>query len=177
MRIAFAFILAFSTSAFAASPYKQSLANKSNAYLQDGVFTGGRAGMGSSLLNVRRTYSQRAAIERVIVDLGDQDMRPTGKKMPYFQASVDAKANRVIVDLAQLQMSRVTETQLKKLFRSSPYVASVEYSVDPADKTGSIILNLKRPMKLEVFQLLAAKKPSRVVLDLTPAAVTSVKRR
>ncbi len=132
--------------------------------------------MGASLLNVRHAFSERMGIERVIVDLGDQDLRPTGKRMPYFQAAVDAKTNRVIFDLAQLQMSKVTEPQLKNLFRKSPYVASVDYSLDPEDKTGSIILNLKRPMRLEVFQLLDAKKPSRVVLDLTPASTMSVKR-
>src|SRR5438128_53446 len=93
---------------WAASPYKQSLEVKKNIYAVDGVFTGGRAGGGTSLLNVRRIFSPKAKIERVTIDLGDKDAKPAGKNMGYFQVSVDAKDNRVVVDLSQLKMSRVS---------------------------------------------------------------------
>lgn len=161
-------------SAFASSPYKQSLTVKKSAYLQDGTFTGGKAGAGSTLLGVRRAFSKKAMIERVIVDLGDKDAKPSGTEPGYFQASVDAENNRVVLDLAQLRMSAVSEQKLKEIFKQSPFVASVEFTLDPEDKAGTMVLNLKRPMQLEVFQLLDRKKSARVVMDLTPARKTTM---
>lgn len=163
---------------FAASPYKQSLTVKKNSYIQDGVFTGGQAGSGSTLLGVRRAYSAKAKLERVIVDMGDKDgksARP--ENMGYFQASVDASRNRVVLDLAQLKMSMVTERSLAETFKKSPYVKSVEFTLDPEDKAGSLVLNLKRPMRLETFRISAPGKPARVVMDLTPAARMQVRTR
>jgi hypothetical protein len=152
----------------AMTPYKTSLSVKKNAYVLDGVFTGGKAGQGTSLLSIRKSFSARAELERVIIDLGDKDAKPAGRDMGYFQASLDAGNNRLVLDLAQLRLSKVTEAQVQRLFKNDPYVASVDMTMDPQDKSGTLVLNLKRPMKLEVFQLLADKKPARIVLDLTP---------
>ncbi len=154
--------------AFASSPFKQSLTQKTNVYVKDGLFIGGVAGQGASLLNVRRSFSKAANLERVIVDLGDKDAKPSGKNMSYFQASMDSAHTRVILDLAQLRMTMVSEQRVRQAFKNSPFVASVEFTLDPEDKAGTIILNLKQPMQLEVFELLAAKKPARVVMDLKP---------
>jgi len=156
--------------AFAASPYKQSLTTKSNSYVKDGVFTGGKAGQGSSLLGVRRTFSDKARVERVIVDLGDHEAKPAGRNPGYFQVAMDSKNNRVVMDLSQLRFSKVTEQQLKSIFAKSPYVSSVSLTLDPEDRAATMVLKLKRPMRLEVFQLLDNKKPGRVVMDLTPLA-------
>jgi hypothetical protein len=74
----------------------------------------------------------------------------------------------VVLDLAQLTTSNISEAQLKQTFKKSPFISSVELTLDPEDKAATMVLNLKRPMKLEVFELLAKGKPSRVVMDLTP---------
>lgn len=163
-------VSAVSVSAWGFTPYKRSLTVKKNAYLTDGVFTGGAAGQGASLLSVRHAYSAKARLERVIVDMGDKQAQPAGKDMGYFQASMDAKNNRVVLDISQLRFSKVSEQQVQNLFRKSPYVASVNFTLDPEDKAATMVLNLKRPMKLEVFQLLKPKAPARIVMDLTPKA-------
>jgi hypothetical protein len=173
--LGFALLLSVGSVAMASSPFKQSLTMKKNHYLADGLFIGGKAGNGSSLLGLRRAFSAKAALERVIVDLGDGDGKPAGKHLGYFQASVDAGQNRVVLDLAQLKLSKISEQQIKGLFKDSPYVASVEFTLDPEDKAGTMVLNLKRPMQLEVFELLDSRKPGRVVLDLTPARTTRMK--
>jgi hypothetical protein len=172
----FVVALVFFGSAFqalAATPYKRTLSVKSNSYLKDGVFIGGKAGEGTSLLGVRRAYSAKAKLERVIVDLGDQDARPAGMNPGYFQVSMDAATNRVILDLAQLRLSKVSEAQVQNLFRKSPYVADARLTLDPEDKAATMVLKLKRPMRMEVFQLKNKKKPGRVVIDLTPAVARS----
>lgn len=163
------------TEARAASPFKQSLEGKKNTYLQDGLFIGGKAGSGASILGVRRLYSKKAQIERLIVDLGDGEGKPLVKEASYFQASVDRKQNRIVLDLTQLKMSMVSEQAIRNLLKDSPYVASADFTLDPEDKAASLVLNLKRPMRLEVFQLLDKKKAARLVLDLKPASQTAVK--
>ncbi len=164
--------LCFVSEGWAATPYKKTLNQKKNSYMSDGVFVGGKSGQGSALLGVRRTHSKKAQIERVILDLGDKDER-SSREMPFYQVSVDSGSKRIVLDLAQLKFSRVTEAQLKTLFSKSPYVQSVALSFDPEDKGATMVLDLKRPVRLEVFQLLDKKKPARVVMDLKP--VTSAR--
>lgn len=156
------------TGVWAASPYKQTLNVKKNQYTEDGVFIGGKAGSGISLLNVRRVYSPKAKIERVTVELGDKEAKPAGKNIGYFQVSLDSKENRVVIDLSQLKFSRVSEAAVQNLFKKSPFVTSVALTLDPEDKAGTMILNLKRPMKMEVFQSVVDGKPGRIVMDLSP---------
>jgi|GEM_PF-1523743 len=173
-------LLAFTLSGFsalAATPYKRTLSVKSNAYVKDGVFIGGKANEGTSLLGVRRTYSGKAKIERVIVDLGDHEAKPAGRNPGYYQVSMDSANNRVVMDLAQLRFTKISEAQLQNLFRGSPYVSEAQLTMDPEDKAATMVLKLKRPMRLEVFQLMDKKKPGRVVMDLTPASSSSLQMR
>jgi hypothetical protein len=104
----------------------------------------------------------------VTVELGDKEIKPAGKDIGYFQVSLDSKENRVVVDLSQLKYSRVTESAVQNLFKKSPYVASVSLTLDPEDKAASMVLNLKQPVKMEVFQQLQAGKPGKIVMDLSP---------
>jgi hypothetical protein len=161
--------------AMAATPFKRALTMKMNSYLTDGVVVGGVASSGASILGARRIYSAKAKIERLILDLGDREAKPSAGRIGFFQASVDSKQNRVELDVAQLHICNVTETQLKNLFKNSPYVADVQLTMDPEDKTGTLVLKLKRPMQLEVFEMMDKKKPSRVVLDLRPAPATEMR--
>lgn len=153
---------------WAATPYKKTLTVKKNQYAEEGVFVGGKAGGGSSLLNVRRIFSPKAKLERVILDLGDKEAKPAGRNIGYFQVSLDSKENRVVVDLSQLKLSRVSEMAVQNLFKKSQYVASVGLTLDPEDKAATLVLNLKRPMKLEVFQILKDNAPGKIVMDLSP---------
>jgi hypothetical protein len=161
----------------AATPYRRALDSKQNRYVTEGVFTGGRAGLGSSILAVRRSYSAKARLERVVVDLGDREAKPAGTSIGYFQAALDPGRKRLVLDISQLRLSKVSEQQVQRLFKKSPYVSSVELTLDPEDKAATMVLNLKRPMRVEVFQLLKAKAPGRIVMDLAPAASTPARRR
>ncbi len=161
----------------AASPYKQTLSSKKNIYAHDGVFIGGKAGAGTSLLNVRRVFSPKAKLERVILDLGDEKAKPAGKNIGYFQVSLDARENRAVVDLSQLKLSRVSEAAVQNLFKKSPFVESVSLTLDPEDKAATMVLNFKRPMKLEVFQQLKSNQPGRIVMDFSPKVKATTVRK
>ena len=151
--------------------FVQTLDGKKNRYMSEGVFTGGKAGTGATVLGVRRTFSAKAQIERLIIDMGDKDGKPDKNALSYFQASMDPSTNRLVLDLTQLRTTRITEQKLKDVIRSSAFVRDAEFTLDPEDKTGSMVFHMKRPMKMEVFQLHAKGKPSRVVIDLKPVAV------
>jgi hypothetical protein len=146
-------------------------ATKKNAYHHQGVFTGGMAGTGTSLLTVRRSFAKKSALERVIIDLGDREAKPAGLKMGYFQAALDAKNNRLVLDVAQLRMSKVTEGQLQRLFKASPYVRTVSLTLDPQDGAATMVLDLKRPVRLEVFRSVKKGAPARIVMDLQPRTI------
>lgn len=155
------------TAAWGATPYKQTLNVKKNSYLREGVFTGGKAGEPTSLLGVRRTYSGKAGIERVIMDMGDGEAKPLrGSDLSYFQVAMDQSNRRIVVDLAQLKYAKINEGQLRQIFRKSPMVKSASLTFDPEDKAGTMVLELKKPARLEVFRLGGAKKNGRLVLDL-----------
>ncbi len=118
---------------------------------------------------VRRAFSAKANLERVIIDLGDKDAKPAGKNPGYYQVAMDSANNRVVVDLAQLRLSKVSESQIQTLFRKSPNVISAQLTLDPEDQAATMVLQLKRPMRMEAFQLAKNGKPGRVVIDLKPA--------
>lgn len=161
-------ILLIAQATEAASPYKKTLSVKKNNYSADGVFIGGKAGAGTTLLNVRRIFSPKAQVERLVLDLGDKDAKPSGKEIGYFQVSMDSAQNRAVIDLAQLKLSRVSETAVRNLFKKSPYVETVNLTLDPEDKAGTMVVQFKKPMKMEVFQQLKSGHPGRVVIDFTP---------
>lgn len=152
--------------AFSASKYKQALDKKIDAYLDEGIVVGGRAGRGYSLLKVRRDLSTKLGMERVILDIGDLEGRPALGKVNYFQATVEKNPPRVVIDLAQLSRSAVDEATLKKTFAKSPYVKNVELSSDPEDHSASMVIFLRQPMLVEVFEMPSDKKASRIVLDM-----------
>jgi hypothetical protein len=99
------------------------------------------------------------------VALGDKDAKPLVEELSYFQASLDASNLRVVLDISQLRLSKVSEQQVQRLFKKSHYVSSVDLTLDPEDKAATMVIHLKRPMRLEVFQM---SKPARIVIDLTP---------
>jgi hypothetical protein len=151
---------------WASTPFKQSLDVKKNAYMTDGVFTGGKSSaQGVSLLAVRHVFSAKAQLERVIVALGDKESKPLKEDVGFFQASMDAGSRRAVLDISQLKQSRVSEAQVQQLFKKSPYVRSVDFTLDPEDKAATMVINFKQPMRMEVFHL---RKPARIVMDLKP---------
>jgi hypothetical protein len=164
------------TTSYAASPFKRTLSVKKHNYIKDGTFTGGRAGAGVSVLDVRRVYAAKLGVERVIVEIGDKDGKiGPADQFGYFQASVDSTHNRIILDLAQLRMTDVTEQKLKTVFKKSAFVKSAEFTVDPEDKGATLVLNLKRPARLEAYRMVSNGKPARIILDMAAASSVRVK--
>jgi len=156
---------------------KKALDKKVDAYVQDGVIIGGRAGQSYSLLNVRRDVSPKIGMERVILDIGDMDGKPLRGGVNYFQASVEKNPARIVLDLAQVNRSAVTEAKLKKTFLKSPYIKRVELMADPEDRSATMVLYLKESMGVEVFEMPSNKRASRIGIELKKEGVKTVGAR
>lgn len=157
------------TGAQAASPFKKSLTKKTGKYISEGVIIGGRVGRGYTLLNVRRSFSKKKKVERVVLDIGDLKGKPILGEVNYFHVSVDRDLSRVVVDLSQVSRSGVDQAKLLKMFRKSPMVKTAEITYDPEDVSTNLILKMKRPTNVEVFQLSEPNAPGRIVIDMKPA--------
>ena len=149
--------------------YKRALSTKTDQYVGQGVFTGGQAGPGFTLLNVRRENSKNQTLERVILDIGDREGKPLLNRLGYFHVSVEKEPSRVVIDLSQVLRSRVSEISLGKLFLKSPFVCRAEMSMEIGDNTAKIVLDTKVPVVAEVFEMPSKNKPSRIVIDIKKA--------
>jgi hypothetical protein len=155
--------------AFAASIYKKALPEKKNLYSTSGVIIGGEAGSTFTLLNVRHQGSSKSGLERVLLDLGDHEGKPLKNQLSYYHVSIEKNPSRVVIDLSQVNKSRVSEAALAKLFAKSNLVKSTELMMDPEDNSAKLILNMRGPIAAEVFEMPSNKKASRVVIDLKKA--------
>ncbi|MCB0349920.1 MAG: hypothetical protein KDD38_01980 [Bdellovibrionales bacterium] len=141
-------------------------ANKRHTYIEYGTISGGESGAAFTLLNVRRIFSAKDKIERILLDLGDAYGKPLKGQVSYFQAAIEKENPRVVIDLSQMLASGVNEEAIKKSFKASPFVKEAKINFDPLDSTITIQLLLKKNMKLEAFMLPSKDKASRIAIDL-----------
>lgn len=164
--IALGLLFSLSQWSFAVPVQKKALDKKIDSYLSEGVVVGGRAGQGFSLLNVRRDLSVAKKMERIILDIGDLEGRPIRGQAAYFHASIEKNPPRVVIDLAQLNRAGVNEQKLKQIFLKSPYVKKVELTSDPEDRSANMTILLKQKMGVEIFEMPAHNRTSRIIIDL-----------
>lgn len=166
--------LVFPTGAWGLKDYRRAMPKKINSYLSEGVFIGGVAGRGFSLRNVTRRFGAKSKIERVVVDIGDENGEPLIGPAAYFHIEVDQQNSRVVMDLSQVQRSKLSVDQLKKIFSKSPYVALESIGYDPQDRATNLTLRMKRPIMVEIFSPEGEKKPGRIVMDLKPGKLAMI---
>ncbi|NCN42194.1 hypothetical protein GW916_13205 [bacterium] len=159
-------ITAFLGPAWGISAYKKALEVKSNKYIDSGTFIGGEAGESYSLLKVRRQMDTKSGIERIVLNLGDQNGKILKGKTGFFQINLEPKAGRIVIHLSQVNQSQVSPTELASAFKESPFVKSTEMILDPEAASTNLVLNLKTSVKAEVIELSKKGKPGRIVLDL-----------
>lgn len=131
---------------------------------EKGAVTGGLAGTGFSLTNI--TLAKIAGKERIVIDVGDKTGAPLKGYPGYFHAELQEKPNRLVIDFAQTPATMIDEKFIDKQLKASGVVAKSTLLVDPTDQTLSLILDLKKKAKAQIFQVPGQKGTGRVVVDL-----------
>lgn len=160
-------LLQFTTSSVSANMAKNAEAESSNGFLTEGSFRGGGAGIGFSLLRLKRVYSTDGMSERLIFEIGDKDGQAFIGQPGYFHAQLFKKPSKLSLDLSQLLKSQVTSKELKKIFKKSKLVKSASITSDAADNSTNISIQFKSSVKMRVFTLSNQTSSPKLVIDFT----------
>ncbi|MEK6555786.1 MAG: hypothetical protein AABZ31_11125 [Bdellovibrionota bacterium] len=144
---------------------KSALTKKTNQYIRDGQFFGGKSGNGYSLTDVRRVYSNVDKVERVILELGDEQGLPT-TDLAYFQVNLYKDLKRIDIDMAQMRGAALDQKKVEALFKASPNVKSVKLNYDPEDHSIIVQLLLKQEAEIEVIKMPGTQKHGKIALDI-----------
>lgn len=130
-----------------------------------GSVSGGIAGTGFSLLDLRRTADAQKKVERVVIDIGDMEAKPQKGYPAYFHAELKSNPDRLILDLDQTPISRLDEGRLSDRFKKSLFVKKTSMILDPEDKALNLTWDLKPNTGVRIFQVKGDKTPAKVVID------------
>lgn len=159
-------LLCFGFTAQASIPSLQAITKKSDRYVVDGLVRGGEAAKAFSFRDLRWAYGQQKKIERLIFEFGDVKGESIKHRPGYFQANIDGKNQRILIEFSQVVGSALNQTELQKRIKKSPYIKSVKMIFDPEDSSLTISLSLKQKIKAEVFELPTKSMGGRLALDL-----------
>jgi hypothetical protein len=127
------------------------------------VFTGGVAGVGFTLLDVKTLQFKNN--DRIVVDIGDLHGKNLKGLPGYFHAEYKAEKGKLILDFAQMPNSFISSQQLTDKLKSVGSIRQSRLHFDPADSSMSLILDLKKS-QVKIYQVPGQKTTSRVVIDL-----------
>ena len=136
-------------------------------FLSEGSFRGGGAGIGFSLLRLKRVYSTDGLSERLIFEIGDKDGRTFVGQPGYFHAQLFKKPSKLSLDLSQLLKTKVSTKDLKKIFKKSKLVKKASITTDAQDHSTNISIHFKSSVKMRVFTLSNQTTSPKLVIDFT----------
>lgn len=137
---------------------------KTQAYVKDGLFTGGdRAIDDVTVSEIRRAANP--AYERLVIDLeGTYNGEPAAvKRAPYYQVAVNPDEKRLVVTLWGSPKLGFDPRKVLGAFKRSPVVAGIELLPKLEDKMWTFTVNLKSGRPVEVFEL---TDPARIIVDI-----------
>lgn len=149
---------------FAAIPPKSAPAKPQRILANRAAVSGGVAGKGFSIRDV--TLASTPKKDRVVIDIGDLEGKPLRGMPGYYHAELQSNPPRLILDFSQTPSALIEEAALRNKLKKSNRIANAKMLLDPTDQTLSLILDLKKGTKAQVFQVKGEKGPGRVVVDL-----------
>jgi hypothetical protein len=157
--------LSYPLASFAAIPAKVKGPVVGKILMNEGSVSGGVAGSGYSLMDLRRTSDNKKRVERVVIDIGDMQGHPNKGLPAYFHAELKKNPSKLVLDFDQTPISRLDEGRLKDRFKGSLFVKKTSMILDPEDKALNLTMDLKQGTIARVFQVKGEKGTSRVVVD------------
>jgi hypothetical protein len=132
----------------------------------EGAAVGGVAGVGFSLMDLRRTADAKKQFERIVIDVGDMQGHAYKGMPAYFHAELKKNPSRLVLDFDQMPVSRIDDGRLSGRFKNSLFVKKTSMILDPEDKALNLTLDLKPGTNARIFQVPGKKATSKVVVDL-----------
>lgn len=152
---------------FAAVPTIQVKPTAANKILEgEGMTYGGLAGSGFTLLDVRRTSDAKKKIERIVIDVGDQQGVAMRGWPGYYFAELKKNPHQLVLDFSQMPRTRIEQEKIAARMAGSLGVLKTSMALDPVDNSLNLTLDLKKNVKAKVYQVFGKKSTSKVVIDL-----------
>lgn len=133
-----------------------------------GAVSGGQSAGNLALMDFRRTYSKKAKVERLVMDFSGPDMKPQKGLAGYYHVEVSYNPKRLTVDLPQILSSKMSETEILRRVKGSPYIENGMLNFDRTSQTMQLILQLKTAVNVRVLQVKNPKVVGKLVLDIGP---------
>lgn len=165
-KFVFALSMIFCLQVSAAIPAKPKAPTIGRILVAEGEATGGVAGTGFSLMDLRRTADAKKKVERIVLDFGDLQGNAQKGLPAYFHAELKKNPNRLVMDFSQTPNSRLDDGRLASRFKNSLFVKKSSMILDPEDKALNLTLDLKPGTVARVFQVRGEKTTAKVVVDL-----------
>lgn len=146
-------------------------------YIKDGVIIGGEVGRPLIFEKLLHKTNSKTGAERWTLQMtspvAEELSSPTlQKKMSYFHIHMDAKNSQIVIDLSDVQKTALSEAALKAQLKDSPNIESLRLLVDPEDRSTSLRLQLRQPVKLA-----ARVKERQLILDFRRLAKSGTSQR
>lgn len=139
---------------------------KRQSYLSDGLFVGGDQGISEVVVkDVRRAAN--SGFERVVVDLEAirEGEKSSVQRAPYFHVAITPEENRIVLTLWGKPKLAFDAQKVLATFKKSSAISKVELYPPIDGETWTLVLNLKSPQAIEVFEL---PNPVRIITDIRP---------
>jgi hypothetical protein len=139
-------------------------AKKTEAYLRDGLITGGDEAINEvSVKDIRR--ASNAGYERIVIDLegtksGEAAAIP---RPPFYQISVTPDERRIVVTIWGKPKLNFDSKKVVNAFKRSSVIQNVELMPRVEEKTWTFVFGLKGESPVEVFEL---SNPVRIIMDI-----------
>lgn len=137
-----------------------------NEITTEGVFRGGQAGAGFSLLDIKRVVSTSKKAERMIFEIGTHKGEKYSGQPGYFHAQLSKKPPELTIDFAQTVLTKFDSQKLIEIFKKSKLIKKTFMSTDSEDNSTNITMVFRRPVKARVYTLAPKDNSPKVVIDI-----------
>lgn len=157
-------LLAYEISFAAVSPIRAEF-KKTNRYMKAGVLVGGESNRDLVLSDVRRTFSAKQSLERIIFEM--ESLKGKVERVGYFHLAFEPDLNRIVIDLTGVAASKHSLDELTRKLEKSPFVSKASITLDPEDRSATVEIKLKGSgYNVEAFELKKPNESGRMVLDI-----------
>jgi len=161
-------VFLFASAGIAAVPIHRAGTEKTENYVSDGVIVGGQHQDGLALRTVRESFTKQSSVERVVLDVSSSGGKTNPTRPGFFHLAIQTTPLRIVIDLEDTNTSMISAQDLTRVFKHSHYFQKPVLITSQEDKTVTLELTLKQPLKFEVFELGSSDKPARIVIDAAP---------